>query len=100
MGFDVSGRFCAKMVKYTANVKKMFVAKPMLMFTPWGYESHEIDFAPTTTYARTDQFIENQEWKLSGTSLNTTIQANRSILTFTLHILFSLQFQCLNQLDR
>jgi hypothetical protein len=53
------------------------------MFTPWGYESHEIDFAPTTTYARTDQFIENQEWKLSGTSLNTTIQANRSILTFT-----------------
>jgi hypothetical protein len=29
MGFDVSGRFCAKMVKYTANVKKMFVAKTM-----------------------------------------------------------------------
>ena len=54
-----------------------------IMFTPWGYKSHEIDFAPTTTYARTDQFIENQEWKLSGTSLNTTIQANRSILTFT-----------------
>jgi len=54
-----------------------------IMFTPWGYESHEIDFAPTTTYARTDQFIENQEWKLSGTSLNTTIQANRSILILT-----------------
>lgn len=54
-----------------------------IMFTPWGYESHEIDFAPTTTYARTDQFIENQEWKLSGTSINTTIQANRSILTLT-----------------
>ena len=54
-----------------------------IMFTPWGYESHEIDFAPTTTYARTDQFIENQEWELSGTSINTTIQANRSILTLT-----------------
>lgn len=54
-----------------------------IMFTPWGYNSHEIDFAPTTTYARTDQFIKNQEWQLSGTSLNTTIQANRSILTFT-----------------
>ncbi|CAC5417399.1 unnamed protein product [Mytilus coruscus] len=57
-----------------------------IMFTPWGYQSHEVEFLPTTTYARTDQFVENQEWELLSSSINTTSLSNRSILSLSITV--------------
>lgn len=54
-----------------------------IKFTPWGYQSHEIDFDPTSTYARTDNFVPNQEWDLIDTKINSSIVGNISILTLT-----------------
>lgn len=57
-----------------------------IKFTPWGYQSYEIDFDPTTTYARTDNFVPNQEWDLIDTSINSSVVGNISILTLTVKL--------------